>query len=195
MATDPMVYQNPVYRAYLADPFCFYRDGTYYVVGTGKEEADACPLTGKVVPMITSPDLHTWTWHDRVLVPPPEEKAGPFWAPELATDGERFYLYYSPGGTKKGFHLRVAVADHPLGPYADTGTPLTDLATTPFAIDAHAFRDDDGQWYMFYAMDFQDIDAASRPPTYRGTALVVDADNGKEKLTDSEITALFAAAK
>jgi arabinan endo-1,5-alpha-L-arabinosidase len=39
-----------------------------------------------------------------------------------------------------------------------------------FAIDSTAFRDDDGQWYMFYATDFTNHDAT----TFRGTALVMD---------------------
>ncbi|HVS71926.1 MAG TPA: glycoside hydrolase family 43 protein [Phycisphaerae bacterium] len=187
----PLSFQNPVYPAYFADPFCFYHDGTYYAVGTGKDEADACPITGNVVPMITSKDLHNWNWHNRVLIPPPEEKSGPFWAPEIATDGQRFYLYYSPGGTKKGFHLRVAVADHPLGPYHDTGKPLTNLAATPFAIDAHAFQDDDGQWYMFYAADFLDI-LPGPPPTFRGTALVVDRMSSMTSLEGNPRTVMRA---
>ena len=81
-----------------------------------------------------------------------------------------FYLYYHPNGTGKGFHIRVAASTRPEGPYQDTGTPLTDLAANPFAIDSHPFQDDDGQWYLFYATDFLDFD----DHTFRGTALVVD---------------------
>ncbi len=47
---------------------------------------------------------------------------------------------------------------------------MTDVRRNPFAIDATTFRDDDGQWYMYYATDFYDSDAT----TFRGTALVVD---------------------
>ena len=48
---------------------------------------------------------------------------------------------------------------------------MTDVAeTNHFAIDSDVFRDDDGQWYLFYATDFYDSDAT----TFRGTALVID---------------------
>jgi beta-xylosidase len=122
--------------------------------------------------MITSRDLVHWERAGHVLEQHPDEKSGFFWAPEVATDGKRFYLYYSPGGRRPGlqFHIRCAASDRPEGPYRDVGTPLTELAKNPFAIDAHAFRDDDGQWYMFYATDFLDFS----DHYHRGTALVVD---------------------
>lgn len=88
----------------------------------------------------------------------------------MACHESRFFLYYHPNGNGQGFHIRVAISDQPEGPYQDSGTPLTDVAQNPFAIDSHAFRDSDGQWYLFYATDFLDSDAT----TFRGTALVVD---------------------
>jgi GH43 family beta-xylosidase len=168
-----MPFENPVYPAYFADPFCFHHAGVYYAVGTGRDEADACPRTGNVVPMIASTDLHTWRPVGHVLRQPADERGGCFWAPEVAYDpaSRRFYLYYHPNGRRgMGFHIRCATSERPDGPYEDVGRPLTDLAQNPFAIDAHAFRDDDGQWYLYYATDFLDI----TPDAFRGTALVVD---------------------
>jgi GH43 family beta-xylosidase len=163
-------FENPVFASYFADPFCWRHGGIYYAVGTGKDEADACPRTGNVVPMIRSRDLRHWERVGHVLEQLPEEKGGHFWAPEVATDGIRFYMYYHPNGNGKGFHIRCAASDRPEGPYRDVGRPLTDVRTNPFAIDAHAFQDDDGAWYMYYATDFLDIE----PGIFRGTALVVD---------------------
>ncbi len=162
---------NPVLPDYLADPFCFYHDGWYYAVATGKAEGYSPSFEGpRVVPMVKSRDLRSWERVGRVLELP-EEPFTCFWAPEVAIHDGRFYLYYHPCRAEKGgHHIRVAVADHPEGPYSDTGTPLTDPDVNPFAIDSHAFRDDDGQWYMFYATDFLDFDDT----TFRGTALVVD---------------------
>ncbi len=162
---------NPVLPDYLADPFCFYHDGCYYAVATGKAEAYSPSFEGpRVVPMVKSRDLRHWERVGRVLELP-EEPFTCFWAPEIAVHNGRFYLYYHPcRAGKGGYHIRVAVADHPEGPYRDTGTPLTDPDVNPFAIDSHAFRDDDGTWYMFYASDFLDFDET----TFRGTALVVD---------------------
>jgi beta-xylosidase len=185
-------FQNPVYPAYFADPFCWFFEGTYYAIGTGKDEADACPRTGNVVPMIKSRDLHHWEKigpPSHVLEQHPDEKGGFFWAPEVAYDGKRFYMYYHPGGRRPGlqFHIRCATASRPEGPYRDVGTPLTDLKKNSFAIDAHAFRDDDGQWYMYYATDFLDI-ASSPNGHFRGTALVVDRMRSMTELEGSPRT-------
>ncbi len=163
-------FANPVFAEYLADPFCWRHDGVYYAVGTGREECGTNGLADRVVPMIKSTDLNHWQRVGRVLVPPKEEFGSCFWAPEVAFHGDKFYMYYHPCGNGKGYHIRVAVADRPEGPYLDTGRPLTDVTRNPFAIDAHPFRDDDGQWYLFYATDFLDFTAT----TFRGTALVVD---------------------
>jgi beta-xylosidase len=164
-------WRNPVYDEYLADPFCFYYKGWYYAVGTGKAECYSPSFTGPVVPMVKSRDLRSWESVGRVLELPADPMIC-FWAPEIAVHDGRFYMYYHPclAGGKLGYHIRVAVADRPEGPYRDIGKPLSDPARNPFAIDSHPFRDDDGQWYLFYATDFLDFNEH----TFRGTALVVD---------------------
>src|SRR5436309_3234130 len=93
---------NPVYPAYFADPFCFLHNNTYYAIGTGKDEADACPTTRNDVPMNKSHDLQTWLPIGHVQKPPQEEKGGCFWAPEIAYDGKTFYMYYHPNGNGRG---------------------------------------------------------------------------------------------
>jgi GH43 family beta-xylosidase/lysophospholipase L1-like esterase len=166
----PKVFNNPVFPEYLADPFCFYHEGTYYAIGTGREEGKQNGLAEKVIPMVKSTNLQDWKRVGRVMTPPKDEFGLSFWAPEIAVHEGRFYLYYQACGSRKGFRIRVAVADHPEGPYVDTGVPLTDVDKNRFCIDAHPFRDDDGQWYLYYATDFPDHDEK----TFRGTALVVD---------------------
>ena len=161
-------FSNPVYREYLADPFCFRHGGWYYAVGTGKAECYSPSFDSAVVPMVRSRDLKTWESVGRVLELPREAYTC-FWAPEIAERDGRFYMYYHPCHPGKGYGIRVAVAERPQGPYLDAAA-LTDLDKNPFAIDSHPFRDDDGQWYLFYATDFLDFDDR----TFRGTALVVD---------------------
>ncbi len=184
----PNTFSNPVYRAYLADPFCLLHDGTYYAVGTGETVTHAAHASGRVVPMLRSKDLQHWEPVGPVLVPPPEEVGGSFWAPELAYHDGTFYLYYHPNGNGHGFHIRVATSTMPEGPYTDTGRPMTDVRRNPFAIDATTFRDDDGQWYMYYATDFYDADAT----TFRGTALVVDRMKSMTELADHPQTVMRA---
>jgi hypothetical protein len=67
-------------------------------------------------------------------------------------------MYYSSGeGAAEGTDQtrRVAVAGHPAGPFVDAGKLL--VPDQPFSIDAHPFRDADGQWYLFYCVDFLDV--------------------------------------
>lgn len=163
-------FTNPVYPEYLADPFCWQHQGTYYAVGTGKRERELGATGDTAIPLVKSNDLQHWTAVGNALQVPDAEQGGKFWAPEVAFHDGLFYLYYHPNGSRKGFRIRVAVSADPEGPYVDTGVPLTNVEHNPFAIDAHPFQDDDGAWYLFYATDFYDEDAQ----TFRGTALVVD---------------------
>ncbi len=45
-----------------------------------------------------------------------------------------------------------------------------DCETNRFTIDPFPFRDDDGQWYFFYARNFTN----SAPGEHPGTSIVVD---------------------
>ena len=99
------------------------------------------------------------------MEPAAAELGTDYWAPEVVEADGRFWLYYSVGHGDAGHHLRVAVADHPFGPFRDTGVNLT--PHEQFAIDPHPFRDDDGTWYLFYARDVLD-GAAGRHPDRRG---------------------------
>jgi beta-xylosidase len=166
-STIPDSFSNPAYTNYLADPFCWYHDGMYYAVGTragGKHDP------ARDVPMIKSKDLQHWEYVGEVLEMPTDERGGAVWAPETAYHDGTFYLYYHANGNGKGFRVRVATSTNPEGPYRDTGTSLTDVTQNDFVIDSHAFRDEDGQWYLFYATDFTNSDAT----TFRGTALAMD---------------------
>jgi beta-xylosidase len=159
---------NPVYDAYFADPYVWRAGGFYYAIGTGEREASG-EIGERIFPVLRSADLYQWEFVDDALIPPGRPLGSHYWAPEVAEHEGKFYLYYSAGEADKGHQLRVAISDRPEGPYRDHGAALLDPASCPFAIDAHAFRDDDGQWYLFYARDFLDHDSQQRA----GTALMV----------------------
>ena len=170
----PPQFTQPTFAGYLADPFAWRVGDTYYAVGTGGPESRGQPRPNRVLPILRSHDLQHWESVGLALDPPADERRELFWAPETATDGHEWFLYYSVGGQGRGFRIRVATSARPEGPYADTGRPLTDPASTnDFAIDPHVFRDDDGQRYLFYATDFHDADPTANPPLYRGTALAM----------------------
>jgi len=180
-ALEALTYTNPLYPRYFADPFVWRYKDEYYAVGTGPAEASgetkeaeasssAMPDGLRIFPLLHSVDFVDWRYVTGALVPPSPNLGDSFWAPEVAFHQGIFYLYYSVGKEDKGHQLRVATSSDPLGPYTDTGKSLVDPTLFPFTIDAHAFEDDDGQWYLYYARDFLDLEGERRA----GTALVVD---------------------
>ncbi len=138
-------YTNPVYDAYFADPFVLRTDDAYYAYGTGSVRG------GRVFEVLRSTDLATWTSVGGALEPIPTDGPQDCWAPEVVEVDGTYYMYFSIGVGDVGHHLRVATATDPAGPFRDSGRNLT--PGERFAIDAHPFRDDDGQWYLYYARD------------------------------------------
>lgn len=104
------------------------------------------------------------------------------WAPEVAYDNGRFFLYHSTGGEEgQGHQLRVAGGTSPTGPFdQDLGLLDPDDA---FTIDAHPFQDDDGSWYLFYCRDFLDGE-------HVGTGIVVDRLVGMTTLAGERTTVM-----
>jgi GH43 family beta-xylosidase len=137
-------YVNPVYPDNFPDPFVLKWCGEYWAYCTGQWR------DGRCFGVLRSRDLVRWTEVGGALEPLPGNLPN-YWAPEVSYYGGRFYMYYSAGFELSDMALRVAVADHPAGPFVDTGRRLTG---EPFAIDAHVFADDDGARYLFYATDY-----------------------------------------
>ena len=159
LATARRTYRNPVYDGYFADPFVLPWEGRYVAYGTGSW------VNGRIFEILESTDLATWTRVGGAMEAIDPDLGTDCWAPEVVEAGDRFWLYYSVGHDDVGHHLRVAVADHPFGPFVDTGVNHTPHER--FAIDPHPFRDADGTWYLFYA---RDVLSAARV----GTQIAVD---------------------
>jgi GH43 family beta-xylosidase len=151
-------YTNPVYDGYLGDPFVLKHNGEYYAYGTVPAD--------RAVPVLHSRDLVNWRrLGDALTLRDTNFEA--LWAPEVAYAGGTFYMYYSAGGAEgEGHRLRVATAARPEGPFEDSGVVLT--PDEPFSIDPHPFRDEDGQWHLYYCRDFLD------PDSRVGTGIVAD---------------------
>ena len=157
-----LTYTNPVYGEYMADPFVLRHEETYYAYGTAPHD-----IRGRTFRVLTSTNLVDWREVGGALQ---SIGAPSCWAPEVAYHDGQFYMYYSAGGVDgTGHALRVAMSQRPEGPFIDTGALLL-APEQPFSIDAHPFRDQDGEWYMFYAVDFLE-----RSSEYHvGTGIVVD---------------------
>ncbi len=123
-------YRNPVIDENLADPAVIRHDGTYYLYATGEVDGD----NGYRV--YTSADLVNWKRGPVVFRPGQRH----VWAPDVWRDpaSGRFYLYYTASMT-----VGVADGEGPLGPFT-VRKKLFDNA-----IDAHLFRNDDGQLYLY----------------------------------------------
>jgi GH43 family beta-xylosidase len=146
---------QPVYSGYFADPFAWLHEGVYYAVGTGEEEASGeVPGRSHVTPLLRSHDLQNWEYVRHALIHPGPELGEQFWAPEVARgDDGLFYMYYSVGLYEQGVdhHLRVAISDRPDGPYEDSGVALLmPNVEENFVFDPHPFREENGDWYLFY---------------------------------------------
>ncbi len=153
-------YTNPVHPGDFPDPFVMRVGETYYGYAT---ELHTQPP--RALRLMRSDDLVHWTPLQGPLERLREPWARDYWAPEVAFHGGRFFMYYSAGIEDRHHQIRVATADRPDGPFRDTGRILT--PDDPFTIDAHPFRDDDGQWYLYYSRDFLEGERV-------GTAIVVD---------------------
>jgi arabinan endo-1,5-alpha-L-arabinosidase len=136
-------YLNPVHSRPFPDPFVLKYCGEYWGYATGFWD------DGRCFGILRSRDLVRWSEVGSAMEPLPGG-ATCYWAPEVSYDNGRFLMYYSVGD-EEHMQIRVAVAEHPGGPFIDTGRRLT---TEEFAIDPHVFTDDDGKRYLFYATDF-----------------------------------------
>jgi beta-xylosidase len=177
-------FDNPVYDGPFADPFVWEAGGRYYAVGTGPVPDGLAGSTpgAWAFPLLQSDDFCHWRLHGAALQVPAFARGGDFWAPEVACEGGRFFLYYSVATEGLKHRLRVAVSERPEGPYHDLQPLMQDPESCPFAIDAHPFRDEDGTWHLFYARDFLDTDGSVRA----GTALVVDRLESMVRLAGRE---------
>ncbi|MFG1946588.1 glycoside hydrolase family 43 protein [Nonomuraea sp. NPDC048826] len=146
---ESMTFTNPVHDANFPDPGALRVGATWYAYGTNGGGAN--------VPLLTSPDLVTWTPRGDVL---PElgswAEPGFTWAPEvIQVTGDRFALYYTARSTATGRQcVGVATAARPEGPYTDrSDAPLICQADEGGSIDASPFRDADGRLYLYWKND------------------------------------------
>jgi GH43 family beta-xylosidase len=142
-SNKPNRYLNPVYPHSSADPFVLRYLNEYWCYSTG-----FC-ADGRCFGVFHSLDLVDWQEFGSVM-DPIDDCSSCYWAPEVSYNNGRFLMYYAVGDGEK-MQIRVAVAEHPTGPFLDAGKSLT---SDDFAIDPHVFEDDDGMRYLFYATDF-----------------------------------------
>lgn len=68
------------------------------------------------------------------------------WAPDAAEKDGKYYLYFPAKRADGIFQIGVAVGDSPEGPF----TPQPEAIKGSYSIDPAVFKDDDGQYYMYF---------------------------------------------
>ena len=159
--SSTLTYTNPIIDRYMADPNMVFENGYYYLINS--HESD----DGRYLPIHKSKDLVNWEFIRGAV-----EKGDSiswnyenFWAPEVIKIDGFYYLYYtaSPGTTpgNTGNHVGLAIADNIEGPYEDVGRVLPHSS-----IDGHPFIDDDGTMYMYYTIEYGNIDSLTAGQIY-----------------------------
>lgn len=142
---------NPIFKGWYADPEGAVLDGQYWVFPTYSADFDDQTF----MDAFSSPDLVTWTKHPRVLDKKDVSWARrAMWAPAVMHANGKYYFFFSANDVHEGEvgGIGVATASRPEGPYKDAlGKPLiNEIVNGAQPIDQFVFRDDDGQYYMYY---------------------------------------------
>ena len=141
--TVAVTYENPVLPGDYPDPSVIRVGNEYWATATTSQWAP-------IFPLLHSTDLVHWRLVGNVFHTPPSWSAGSYWAPEIAEDRGRFFVYYT--ARRRNGPLCVAVADaaRPQGPYTDRG-PL--VCQEVGSIDAAAVRDENGRRFLVWKED------------------------------------------
>lgn len=142
---------NPIAQGWYADPEAAFLNNRYWIFPTS-----SAPYDEQLhFDAFSSKDLRKWKKHENVLKGEDVRWARrAMWAPAVIEKDKRYYLFFAANDVHQGEvgGIGVAVSNRPEGPYKDAlGKPLIqDIVNGAQPIDQFVFRDDDGQYYMYY---------------------------------------------
>lgn len=144
-------YENPVIAGDFPDPSVIRVGEDYYATATS---GGWSPL----FPILHSKDLINWKVVGAVFQQKPSWAKGDFWAPEIAEDNGKFYVFYTArrdeGKNKKGtLCVAVAVAENPFGVWTDKGALVCQEMGS---IDAFFVRDEKNKPFLVWKEDGND---------------------------------------
>lgn len=143
---------NPVFEGWYADPEGIIFGDTYWIYPTYSAPYDQQVFFD----CFSSPDLVTWTKHERILDTTAIQWAKrAMWAPSIIEKEGKYYFFFGANDIQNDDTLGgigVAVADKPAGPFKDhLGKPLIDkFHNGAQPIDQFVFKDADGTHYLIY---------------------------------------------
>lgn len=136
-------YSNPVIAGDHPDPSIVRVGDEYWATATTSQWAP-------VFPLLRSRDLVNWTLEGAVFAEPPRWSSGSYWAPEIAEDHGRFFVYYTARRKNGPLCVAVATATRPRGPWTDHG-PL--VCQDSGSIDGAPVTGEDGRRYLVWKED------------------------------------------
>jgi len=143
---------NPVFPGWYADPEGVIFEKTYWIYPTF-----SAPYNKQVfMDAFSSKDLITWTKHPHIIDTASVKWAKrAMWAPSIVHKDKKYFLFFGANDIQNDNEnggIGVAVADKPGGPFRDhLGKPLIGkFHNGAQPIDQFAFKDADGQYYLFY---------------------------------------------
>ncbi len=142
-SVSAQLYANPVLPGDYPDPSIIRVGDTYWATATTSQWAP-------IFPLLSSKDLVNWTLSGAVFEAPPAWSAGSYWAPEIAEDRGRFFVYYTARKKDGPLCVAVATAPAPGGPYTDHGPLVCQAAGS---IDAVPVTDENGKRYLIWKED------------------------------------------
>lgn len=142
---------NPVFEGWYADPEGIIYGDTYWIYPTKSDLYEKQTYFD----CFSSKDLVTWTKHSAVLDTAAVKWAKiAMWAPSVISKDGKYYFFFGANDVHEGEigGIGVAVSDRPEGPYKDLlGKPLiNEIVNGAQPIDQFVFRDDTGEYYMYY---------------------------------------------
>ena len=178
LTCGPASASNPIVPGWYADPEIRVFAGRYWIYPTYSDRTDEPEVPSRLsrsqregrktrmvwpsyahqtfLDAFSSPDLVDWTRHRRVLdVERVAWAAYAVWAPSVIEANGRYHMFFSANDIQKNGEpggIGLAVSDRPEGPFRDAlGKPLIDrFHNGAQPIDPFAFRDRDGQAYLYY---------------------------------------------
>ncbi len=142
-------------KDYMADPSANVFNGRLYIYPShdwdsgATEDDDGGHFEMKDYHVLSLDDVENGevTDHGQILCVDDVAWVGrQMWDNDVAEHNGKYYLIYSAKDKRDIFHLGVAVADSPEGPFV----PQQDPIRGSYSIDPCAFKDDDGKVYVYF---------------------------------------------
>lgn len=143
-ASGAFQFTNPVRAGDYPDPSVIRVGNDYWATATSSEWAPHFPI-------LHSRDLVNWEVKGYVFSEMPKWAKANFWAPEIAENKGKFFIYYTARETASNrLAVAVASADNPAGPWTDHG-PM--IAQEAGSIDAVPYTDAKGVRWLIWKED------------------------------------------